>query len=146
MVAKCKKDSHLVKKVAEIYKEIDEKINNHRGLAGACGACGKCCDFESFDHKLFVTSPELIFLASNLHGENLKPMKTGRCPYNAGGKCSIYEHRFSGCRIFSCKGDTGFQSGLSERALKKFKAICEQFQIPYRYTDLATALNGFSAH
>ncbi|MDD5063864.1 MAG: YkgJ family cysteine cluster protein [Phycisphaerae bacterium] len=129
--------------MAEIYKEIDAQINNHRESAGVCIACGKCCDFESFDHKLFVTPPELIFLAANLHGENLKPMKTGRCPYQIDNKCTIYKFRFAGCRIFSCKGDTDFQSGLSERTLKKFKAICEQFQIPYRYADLATALNSF---
>ncbi|MFA5250971.1 MAG: YkgJ family cysteine cluster protein [Phycisphaerae bacterium] len=129
--------------MAEIYREIDVKINNHSELAGACIACGKCCDFESFGHKLFVTPPELIYLAANLHGENLKPMKTGRCPCQTNNKCTIYKFRFAGCRIFSCKGDADFQSGLSEMALKKFKAICEQFQIPYRYTDLATALNGF---
>lgn len=145
MVAKCKKDSHLVKKVAEIYKEIDERMNNHRRLAGACGACGKCCDFESFGHKLFVTPPELIYLSAKLHSENLKPMKTGRCPYQTNDKCTIYKFRFAGCRIFCCKGDTDFQSELSENVLTKFKVICEQFQIPYRYTDLTTALNSFGA-
>lgn len=144
MVAKCKKDSHLVNKVAEIYKEIDEKIHSHRELSGVCSTCGKCCDFESFDHKLFVTPPELMYLSAKLHNENLKPMKGGRCPYNDGSKCGVYEFRFSGCRIFCCKGDTDFQSGLSESSIKKFKAICERFQISYRYTDLATALNGFS--
>ena len=88
-----------------------------------------------------------MYLAANLDAENVKPMTTGRgstslttgCPYNIEGKCSVYEHRFSGCRIFSCKGDTDFQSRLSERALKKFKSLCTDLQIPYRYTDLATA-------
>jgi Fe-S-cluster containining protein len=143
MVAECKTDSRLIKKVAEIYKWLDLQISNNSNLAGVCYDCGKCCDFESFDHKLFVTPPELIFLMAKLHSENLKPMKAGRCPYNADGKCSIYEHRFSGCRIFSCKGDIDFQSRLSESAVEKFKAICQEFQIPYRYTDLATALNEF---
>ena len=144
MVAECKTNGHLIKKVAEVYNWLNSQIEDHKDLAGRCYACGKCCDFESFDHKLFVTPPELFYLRANLRGENLKPMKGGQCPYNAGGKCSIYEHRFSGCRIFSCKGNADFQSGLSERALKKFKVICEQFQISYRYADLATALNGFS--
>jgi len=85
-----------------------------------------------------------MYLAANLGAEKIRPMTTGCCPYNIRSKCSVYEHRFSGCRIFSCKGDTDFQSRLSESAVKKFKAICEQFQIPYRYTDLATALDGFS--
>jgi Fe-S-cluster containining protein len=141
MVAECKTNGHLIKKVAEVYKWLDLQIEDHKDLAGRCRACGKCCDFKSFGHKLFVTPPELIFLKANLHSENLKPMRTGQCPYNAGGRCGIYEHRFSGCRIFYCKGDLDFQNELSEKALKKFKAICEQFQIPYRYIDLAVALN-----
>jgi Fe-S-cluster containining protein len=144
MVAECETNSQLLKKVAEIYKWLDLQIRKSVRLAGICDACGKCCDFAQLDHRLFVTTPESMYLAANLGAENVKPMITSRCPYNIRGKCCVYEHRFSGCRIFSCKGDTDFQSRLSERAVKKFKAICEQFQIPYRYTDLATALNGFS--
>ena len=144
MVGKYQPNRQLLKRVAEIYEWLDSQIRESVHLAGICGTCGKCCDFAQFDHRLFVTTPELIYLRANLHSKNLKLMKTGQCPYNAGGKCSVYEHRFSGCRIFSCKGDTDFQSRLSESAVKKFKAFCEQFQIPYRYTDLTIALNGFS--
>jgi len=133
-----------VKKVAEIYKQLDSRIRQSIQLAGMCSACGQCCDFKNFDHKLFVTEPELIYLAASLSSENIKPMKTGRCPYNVEDKCSIYEHRFSGCRIFCCKGDKDFQSRLSEDTLKEFKALCTEFHIPYRYIDLATALNNFS--
>lgn len=143
MVAECETNSQLLKRVAEIYNWLDSQINNNSNLAGVCNACGKCCDFESFDHHLFVTTPELMYLAANLGAENIKPMTTSRCPYNVRGKCSVYEHRFSGCRIFSCNGDTDFQSRLGESAVEKFKTICEQFQIPYRYTDLAAALNSF---
>jgi Fe-S-cluster containining protein len=144
MVAECKTNGHLIKKVAEVYKWLDSQINNNSELMGVCSVCGKCCDFAQFDHRLFVTPPELMYLAANLGAENVKPMTTNCCPYNIKGKCSVYKHRFSGCRIFSCKGDTYFQNRLSESAVKKFKAICEQFQIPYRYTDLATAMDGFS--
>jgi len=160
MVAEYETNSQPLKRVAEIYRWLDSQIRKSVHLAGICDACGKCCDFAQFDHRLFVTTPELMYLAAYLGAENVRPMTTGRgstprlcsgqvslttgCPYNIGGKCSVYEHRFSGCRIFSCKGDTDFQSRLSEKAVKKFKAICEQFQIPYRYTDLATAMDGFS--
>jgi Fe-S-cluster containining protein len=113
-------------------------------LTGQCYTCGKCCDFGKFGHRLFITTPELMYLAANLGEENIKPMTTGLCPYNVSGKCSIYELRFSGCRIFFCKGDKDFQGGLSEKTLKKFKLLCREFQIPYCYTDLASALNGFS--
>jgi Fe-S-cluster containining protein len=144
MVAECKTNGHLIKKVAEVYKWLDSQIHESAHLAGICDACGKCCDFSKFGHRLFVTTPELMYMAANLGAENVKRMTTGRCPYNINGKCSVYEHRFSACRIFSCKGDLDFQNELSEKALKKFKAICEQFQIPYRYIDLAIALDGSS--
>jgi Fe-S-cluster containining protein len=143
MVAKCRTNSHLIKKVAEIYDWLGLQLNNNSALAGVCSACGKCCDFNKFDHRLFVTTPELMYLAANLGAENIRLMTTTRCPYNINGKCNVYRHRFSGCRIFSCKGDMDFQSGLSERTLKKFKSLCQEFRIPYRYADLATALNEF---
>jgi hypothetical protein len=143
MVGKYRPNRQLIKKVAEIYDWLDSQIESHRNLAGSCKACGKCCDFENFDHKLFVTSPELIYLSANLHGENLKPMKTSRCPYNVDGRCTIYECRFAGCRIFCCNGDADFQNGLSESAIKKFKSLCDEYQVEYRYSELATALNSF---
>ncbi|MFZ0033689.1 MAG: YkgJ family cysteine cluster protein [Sedimentisphaerales bacterium] len=145
MVAECKTNSQLAKKVAEIYDWLDSQTSNNSSSAGKCTACGKCCDFSKFDHRLFVTTPELMYLTAYLGAENIKPMTTSCCPYNVGGKCSVYEHRFSGCRIFSCKGNADFQSRLSERASKKFKSLCTNLQIPYRYTDLATAMNGSSA-
>jgi len=137
-------DSRVVERVERVYRRIDGRLRQGGARVGRCEACGKCCDFEAFDHHLFVTPPELMYLAANLGGEGLKAMTTGRCPYNVAGKCTVYEHRFAGCRIFCCNGDEDFQSDLSEAALKEFKAICEDFAIPYSYTDLPAALNGFA--
>jgi Fe-S-cluster containining protein len=137
-------NGQLLKKVAEVYDWLDLQIRESTRLAGVCDACGDCCDFESFDHRLFVTPPELMYLAAKLGAENIRPMTTSRCPYNIGGKCTVYEYRFAGCRIFCCKADTDFQSRLSESALRKFKSICTEVRIPYRYNDLPTALNSFA--
>jgi len=84
-----------------------------------------------------------MYLAEGLGDSNIKPMATSRCPYNTDGKCTIHEYRFAGCRIFCCRGNKDFQSGLSESALKKFKSLCTNFQIPYRYAELAAALSSF---
>lgn len=136
-------NGQLSEKVAGIYNWLDDKIRNNSSLAGKCDTCGKCCDFAKFDHRLFVTPPELMYLSAILGAKNIKSMTTSRCPYNINGKCTIYEYRFAGCRIFYCRGDADFQNRLSESALNKFKSICTEFQIPYRYTDLTTALNSF---
>jgi hypothetical protein len=141
VVAGSQANRQLLERVAEIYNWLELQIRYGGDLAGACRSCGNCCDFEGFDHRLFVTSPEIKYLFANLSAENIKPMPSSRCPYNIGGRCTIYEYRFSACRIFCCNGDADFQSWLSEAVLTELKSICTGFKIPYRYTDLATALN-----
>jgi len=141
MVAGCGTNKRLLGKVAEIYNWLDTQIREDNELIGRCDACGKCCDFDKFDHHLFVTPPELMYLTANIGTENVKPMPTSRCPYKIDGKCTVYEYRFAACRIFYCRANADFQSGLSESVLEKLKSLCTEFQIPYRYTDLAAALN-----
>lgn len=144
MVAGCGADSRLLGKVADVYQWLDAQISDNEKLNGPCEACGKCCDFVSFDHLLFVTSPELIYFRMNVGPGNTRLIRGGCCPYLADGKCSVYKFRFAGCRIFCCNGDEDFQSSLSESAVKMFKAICEEFQIPYLYRDLLTAIKSLA--
>ena len=144
MVEGCKTNNQLLKRVAEVYNWLDLQICEAGDSAGACQACGQCCDFSQFDHHLFVTTPELMYLSAKIGVQNVKPMNGSRCPYNVDGKCTVYEYRFAGCRIFYCNYYKDFQSKLSELTLEKLKSICTEFQIPYRYTDLATALNIFA--
>ncbi|MHC4645583.1 MAG: YkgJ family cysteine cluster protein [Planctomycetota bacterium] len=144
MVAECRTNSELLQKVAEVYEWLDAEIRSSRRLAGECCVCGRCCDFAEFDHRLFVTPPELMYLAASSASRNTKPMNAGRCPYNDAGKCTIYEYRFAACRVFCCKGDRDFQNGLSESALARLKSLCTEYGVDYRYLDLATALDGFA--
>lgn len=141
MVAGCEVNDHVLKRVAGIYAWLDEQIRHCGELAGSCKVCGDCCDFEAFDHRLFITPPELMYLAAHLDSEEIKPMLRSRCPYNIDGKCVVYEHRFAACRIFCCRRDTDLQSTLSEMSLERLKSICVEFQIPYGYTEIAGALN-----
>ncbi len=134
----------LVEEVAAIYDWIDARMKQDSARAGRCQACGACCDFPAYDHRLFVTPPELMHLAAKLGTPELKRMTTGRCPYQNGSICTVHEHRFTGCRIFCCNGDLDFQSELSEAALGRLKALCEELRVSYRYQDLATALGAFN--
>jgi len=152
MVVRTGPNNQLLKRVAEIYDWLDLQVRSNSDLAGTCDVCGKCCHFDTpapaaergFDHRLFVTPPELMYLAANLDAEKIKPMPTSRCPYHLDGKCTIYEYRFASCRIFCCNGDVDFQNRLSESTLKKLKSLCTEFQIAYHYADLATALKTIS--
>ncbi len=134
----------LVEEVAAVYGWIDSQIGQDPIRAGCCKACGACCDFPAYDHRLFVTPPELIYLGVKVGTPELKPMTTGRCPYQQGLTCTVHGYRFTGCRIFCCAGDPGFQGEVSEEALRRLKALCEEFGVPYRYQDLATALGAFN--
>lgn len=144
MVGRQERDRRLIDEVEALYEWIDAQQRRNPVQAGACRACGACCDFTAYDHRLFVTLPELIYLADKLGTQDLKQMTSGRCPYRQATKCTVHPYRFAGCRIFCCQGDPDFQSDLTEAALKRLKSLCEEYQVPYRYTDLATALAAFS--
>lgn len=138
MTIKTEKTVSICNQVAQIYAWLDENIKN---LDLNCSACGKCCNFDSFGHKLFITTPELLYFY-----ENVKPLRkmTGQsCPYMENKKCTARDFRFAACRIFFCKADTEKKNKLSEQTIEKFKALCDEFDLPYRYVDLATALNKF---
>jgi len=144
MVGEHERRRRLLEEVAALYEWIDTQLAQNARQAGQCQGCGDCCDFVGYDHLLFVTPPELIYLAEKLEAKRLAPMTSGRCPYQEDAKCTVHAHRFSGCRIFCCRGDAEFQSELTEAALKKLKGICERFKIPYRYADLEKALAAFA--
>ena len=131
-----KQTSQIIAEVDAIYRWADEQIQM---LNSSCKACGECCDFEAFGHRLYVTTPELMHFQHTV-GPDIKNMPTGVCPYRIEGKCTVYPVRFSGCRIFSCKGDTEKQNALCEQTIGKFKTLCDAYQIPYRYVYLKAGL------
>src|SRR5512133_1424160 len=80
MVAEPARHSRLVEEVAALYDWIGERLRQESGRVGRCNACGACCDFPAYGHRLFVTPPELIYLAARLDVDRLEPMPGGRCP------------------------------------------------------------------
>lgn len=132
--------NEIAEQVRKVYRWIDSRI----GLDGQnCVGCGDCCDFDAYDHRLYVTTPELICFEMSVPKENILPMQDGKCPYQKNSKCTVYPHRFAGCRIFCCKDDrqSDSRSNLSESAIQKFKNICDNFKLQYKYQQLPQALN-----
>jgi hypothetical protein len=128
--------SQIIQEVDAVYKWLDERLAQ---MDSSCRACGDCCDFESFGHKLYITTPELIYFQNRL-SQPVKTMTADVCPYCIDGKCTVYPYRFSGCRIFSCKGDTEKENALCEKAISKFKMVCNEYPIPYNYVYLKSGL------
>ena len=131
-------DSQLIEAMRQLYQWLDSAINE---VDTDCKACGRCCDFAAYDHRLFITTPELIYFTHHQQPEELKPMPAGICPYRIDGRCTVYNSRFAGCRIFHCTGDADQQSQLTEQTLEKLKAITIDFQLEYQYTELSKALH-----
>ena len=129
--------SNIVTAVANVYEWIDAQLANRSEM---CGACGNCCDFAAYDHRLFITSPEIIYF-KEVMANDLRRMDDGVCPYRIDNMCSVHGHRFAGCRIFNCKGSSDFQGEICEQALNKLKAICQEFDIEYSYVELSKGLN-----
>lgn len=125
----------ISKAVEDVYRWIESQ-----GIDHTCTGCGDCCNFTEFDHRLYVTNVELIHFAENVGPENIKPMNNGICPYMSDGKCTVYNSRFAGCRIFQCKGSDEKQGEVMEKALAKLKQIGEDFGVDYLYADLARGL------
>ena len=134
--AKMNEHTQIIQEVEAIYRWVDEQVGL---LDSSCQACGECCDFERFGHRLYITTPELIYFQHHV-GRDIKTMATGVCPYRIDGKCTVYPCRFSGCRIFFCKRDTEKQNALCEQAIGKFKTLCNQYQISYHYVYLKAGL------
>ena len=130
-------DSQIIDAVSDIYRWADEQVAR---FDRSCKACGDCCDFEAFGHRLYVTGSELLHF-QHFIGPEIKEMTACVCPYRIDGKCSVYPYRFSGCRIFACGGNSEQENRLSEQAISKFKAMCTEHEIGYRYVYLKTGLD-----
>ena len=65
---------HIIESVQRVYDWLDSEIQGNDSFVNGCKVCGKCCDFDGFEHKLFVTSPELIYFRHKTGDEKLKQM------------------------------------------------------------------------
>jgi len=130
----------ILEAISEIYQTLDKQLD---AADHSCKACGNCCDFETFGHRLYITTPELLYFKIRLTENHIPviPMDDGVCPYRKDKKCSVYPWRFSGCRIFNCTGDANLQSRLSEETINLFKTLCILYGLEYAYLDLKAALN-----
>jgi len=134
-------NERIVQEVEQLYQWLDTEIRAAVDPRRDCHACGRCCDFLGYDHRLYVTPPELLYFLDRSGQTSLRPMTTGICPYLEHGRCTVHTHRFVGCRIFGCRRSEDLHSRLTETVLTRLKGLCEQERIAYRYVDLATALN-----
>jgi Fe-S-cluster containining protein len=127
--------------IQEIYHDIDKSIES---VNPSCENCGSCCDFDSFGHRLYVTTLEMLYFFSGLENSPARkpattatPPTAGRCPYRQPDGCVMREYRPASCRIFYCRDlDVNFQNELTEQVLDRLRRLHEQFNAVYCYADL----------
>lgn len=127
----------VISEVGAIYEWIDGQM---AAVRRGCRVCGDCCDFEAYGHRLYVSTPEIMYFAHSM-GPEIRPMPSGVCPYRVDNRCTAYPCRFSGCRIFDCRGEAAVQGRLSEAMLRRFKDLCAARNVPYRYLYVKDALD-----
>ncbi|HEY8665583.1 MAG TPA: hypothetical protein VIL86_02910 [Tepidisphaeraceae bacterium] len=132
--------------VADIYLRLQSEIDARRPL---CIASGRCCHFESFGHRLFITTLELAaFLhdfnnspARHQHRAALRDFSGQGCPFQLNKLCSVHAFRPFGCRIFFCDPtSTDWQQQRYERFHAELKSLHDTLKIPYFYLEWRHAL------
>lgn len=120
-----------------LYAEVDAAIASHLPV---CTNRGQCCKFDTFGHRLYVTSVEFDYFAEGMKDRWITPTSES-CPYQSGGRCNARDHRPLGCRVFFCEERSqAWQGPEYERFLARLKDIGERFEIPYRYREWLAAL------
>ncbi len=137
----------LAAATAALYADLDTVIAAH---APICRNQGHCCKFDTYGHKLYVTTVELIhFARGNRHqwprpptdpqSATRNPLST--CPFQVQGRCTARQHRPLGCRIFFCDpAARPWQEPEYERRLAALKRIGAEFGVEYRYTEWLSAV------
>ncbi|MFQ5425112.1 MAG: hypothetical protein ACE5F9_14190 [Phycisphaerae bacterium] len=136
----------LFRRMDEFYTSVDESVAKHRPV---CRNRGVCCRFESFGHRLYVTTAELAYFVRGRRDDWRAPGAegdVGACPYQIGGLCMARQHRPLGCRIFFCDPDSEvWQPEAYERHLARLKRIGADIGMDYRYVEWLSALRELDA-
>ena len=133
-VAACAADARVFGGLAEIFREVDERVR----LAGAeCLGCGCCCRFALAGHRLYVSTAELAVLLSVPPARTAGPLE---CPYQQGPACHARSRRPLGCRTFFCRASEADTADLYEAAHAQIRRLHEALGVPYFYRELTAAI------
>src|SRR5947209_2777496 len=99
----------LRRRVLEIYREVDEAVQQ---AGPVCVASGRCCRFKEHGHVLFLSNLEAEVLLAEAPpvptkdvyggGSQEVPVSPDFCPFQKDNLCTAREPRPLGCRIYFC--------------------------------------------
>jgi len=127
----------------DLYGRADGEIAAHQPV---CWLSGRCCDFDRFDHRLYVTGLEVAWVLSRPAAEQGQTVREmlgdevidlhGPCALQVGKRCTIHAVRALGCRVFFCDASTrGWQQEIYERYLAELRRVHDEHHVPYAYLE-----------
>jgi Fe-S-cluster containining protein len=132
--------------VVRIHAQLQEEIDRRRPI---CVLSGRCCQFEEYEHRLYVTTMELAAFVHDLrHGDagavkldSARAWDGSGCPFQVGKLCGAHAIRPFGCRVFFCDATA---MDWQEQQYAHFHALLRQLhetlQVPYYYLEWRSAL------
>ena len=129
--------------VHALYARVTAEIDRRRPK---CEMSGRCCNFESYGHRLYLTTLELATFLHDLPEPQLPTAipSTG-CPFQLNKLCTVHTIRPFGCRIFFCDPSAAeWQQSAYERFHAELKHLHQQLSVPYAYMEWRTALRGIT--
>src|SRR5262249_3938191 len=128
----------LRKRILALYAELDADV----ATAGPrCESSGRCCRFAEYGHTLFISNLEAEVLLEAAP-EYSRPVSASACPFPSGKPGTPREPRPLGCRGYFC--DPSYQEiaqELSERYLRRLKALADEVGTQWQYAPLHYFLN-----
>ncbi|MDD3663368.1 MAG: hypothetical protein PHT84_05930 [Candidatus Pacebacteria bacterium] len=123
--------------LAEIRQTLADAQTEIDSRCPSCDACGRCCQFDTADHRLYVSTGELAVLLSS--SPKITPQKL-RCEWQIDHKCTARDNRPLGCRVFFCKSDL---TEIYEIFHRKIVDIHKKYSIAYFYAEMTSAASEF---
>lgn len=126
--------------IRAIYAAIDEEVNQK---SPTCWISGRCCDFNAYDHRLFVTGLEIAWVLNQLAADQPKSFAITPeqsvdepCVYQRDKLCTIHAVRPLGCRIYFCQeGTDAWQQEVYEQFMKSIRFLHDDNDLPYGYME-----------
>jgi Fe-S-cluster containining protein len=121
--------------IADTYARVQAEIDSRRPI---CEISGRCCRFETYGHRLFVTTAELAAFVAQLPSPSpaITPWDGTGCPFQVAGRCGVHAIRPFGCRIYFCDAtSTQWQQDQYERFHANLRDLHERLKIPYFYVE-----------
>ena len=130
----------LLNALRDLYTRLDADLAR---LPVTCNVCGRCCHFADFDHVLYLSNAETMYLC---HDGVPQAGGANACPFLDGPRCAAHERRALGCRTFSCdrRHRDALQS-LYEIYHREIKRLADGAGTPWNYAPLAVQIEAARA-